>query len=64
MLYMSILKEEIFLNDNYLDIIKKVEKDKTIFWNHIFSRRRKRSKRIDNVNNNYQCYLKFGQEDY
>ena len=63
-LYLSILKERIFINDNYKDIIKKVEKDKTIFWNNIFSNNLLKIKRVDDINYNYQCYLKYGQENH
>ena len=62
-LYRSILKEKILVNDNFKDIIKKVEKDKIKFWKNIFSRNLLKLKRIDDINSNYQCDLKYGQEE-
>ena len=56
-LYLSILKEQIFLNDNYTNIIKKVQNDRINFWNNIFSRELLKIKRVDDINNDYKCYL-------
>ena len=47
-----------------IEYIKKIDNDNMLYMSILFSLSRKRLKRIDNVNNNYQCYLKFGQEDY
>ena len=47
-----------------IEYIKKIDNDNILYKSILFSLSRKRLKRIDNVKNNYQCYLKFGQEDY
>ena len=54
-LYNSILKEPIFLNDNYIDIMRKIEKEQSSFFYHIFLQDKKRAKRIDDINKIYNC---------
>ena len=56
-LYNSILKEKIFLNDDYKNIIRKTEYEKKLFLNHIFSQTKNKAKRIDDMNNIYNCKL-------
>ena len=54
-LYNTILKEQIFINDNYTNIIKKTEMERSLFLKHIFSQDKILAKRKDDVNRNYKC---------
>ena len=56
-LYNSIVKEPIFINDKYIDIMKKIGNEKLNFFYNIFLQEKKNSKRIDDVNSNYNCAM-------
>ena len=56
-LYKSILKEKIFNNDNYIDIMKKIVDEKQKFFLNIFSQNKLKAKRIDDNNNYYTCEM-------
>ena len=53
-LYNAILKEPIFINDNY--IMKKIEVGKSSFIYNIFLQEKNKAKRIDDVNDKYNCF--------
>ena len=56
-LYNSIIKEPIFINDKYTDIMKKIEDERSKFFYNIFLQGKNNSKRIDDVNINYNCLM-------
>lgn len=56
-LYNSIIRESIFINDNYTDIINKIELEKKYFIYNIFLQEKCNSKRIDDVNSHYNCVI-------
>jgi hypothetical protein len=53
-LYMSILREKVFLWDNVSEII---ENDKSLFFHHIFEQNKNFSKRIDDSNQALKCKI-------
>ena len=53
-LYNSIIKEPIFIIDKYTDIIRKIEYERIKFFS-LFLQAKNNSKRIDDVNTNYNC---------
>ena len=55
-LYNSILQEQIFINDNYIDIIRKTEEERLSFDYNIFLRSKNEGKRVDDINRNCICY--------
>lgn len=56
-LYNSIINEKIFINENYADIMKKVEDEKRIFLFNIFFQNKDKAKRIDDINSKYNCAI-------
>ena len=56
-LYNSILKEKIFINDDYMNIINQTEEEKGLFLKHIFLQSKNTSKRIEKNNDIYNCKL-------
>ena len=50
-----ILNEKIFINDDYIDIIRKTEEEKKYFLYNIFSQNKNNAKRIGDINDNYIC---------
>lgn len=56
-MYKSILNEKIFINDYYIDIIRKTENERSSFLHHIFLQNPINAKRIDDINIKYNCEL-------
>ena len=56
-LYKAILKEPIFVNDKYTDIMNKIGKDLSLFIVNIFLQDKNKAKRIDDVNEQYNCVI-------
>ena len=56
-LYNSILQRPIFVNGNYNYIKNKVNNEESSFVDHIFLQEKNKAKRIDNVNDNYNCFI-------
>ena len=54
-LYMSILREKVFLWDN---VSKIIENEKSLFFQHIFEQKKNFSKRIDDSNQPLKCKIK------
>ena len=56
-LYKAILKEPIFVNDNYINIMQKIGKGLSLFIVNIFFQDKNKAKRIDDVNDKYNCFI-------